>query len=123
MASGVLNTARQVGSAVGLAALGSIATAAAAGSLTKPDNFVSGMRAAMLVAGALALAASVLTLVGQPPGYPARGRLRCGRTSVVQPGKGPPDAERSDPVRQNERAAIPGVAKAHHDPPSTMRVQ
>jgi MFS family permease len=66
VASGVLNTARQVGSAVGLAALGSIATAAAAGSLTKPDNFVSGMRAAMLVAGALALAASVLTLVGQP---------------------------------------------------------
>jgi MFS transporter, DHA2 family, methylenomycin A resistance protein len=65
-AAGVLNTARQVGSAVGLAALGSIATAAAAGSLTKPDNFVSGMRAAMLVAGALALAASVLTLVGQP---------------------------------------------------------
>ncbi|HEY6779200.1 MAG TPA: MFS transporter [Thermoleophilaceae bacterium] len=123
VASGVLNTARQVGSAVGLAALGSIATAAAAGSLTKPDNFVSGMRAAMLVAGALALAASVLTLVGQPPGYPARGRLRCGRTSVVQPGKGPPDAERSDPVRQNERAAIPEVAKAHHDPPSTMRVQ
>ena len=66
VASGVLNTARQVGSAVGLAALGSIAAAVAAGSLTKPDDFVSGMRAAMLVAGALALAASVLTLVGQP---------------------------------------------------------
>jgi EmrB/QacA subfamily drug resistance transporter len=66
VASGVLNTARQVGSAVGLAALGSIATAAAAGSLTNPDDLVSGMQAAMLVAGALLLAASVLTLVGQP---------------------------------------------------------
>ncbi len=66
VASGVLNTARQVGSAVGLAALGSIATAVAAGSLSNRDDFVSGMRAAMLVAGALVLAASLLTLVGQP---------------------------------------------------------
>jgi MFS transporter, DHA2 family, methylenomycin A resistance protein len=66
VASGVLNTARQVGSAVGLAALGSIATAVAGGSLTGSDDFVSGMRVAMLVAGLLALAASVLTLVGQP---------------------------------------------------------
>jgi MFS transporter, DHA2 family, methylenomycin A resistance protein len=66
VASGVLNTARQVGSAVGLATLGSIATAVAGGSLSKSDDFVSGMRAAMLVAGALALAASVLTLVAQP---------------------------------------------------------
>jgi MFS transporter, DHA2 family, methylenomycin A resistance protein len=65
VASGVLNTARQVGSAVGLAALGSIAAAVAAGPLSEPDDLVSGMRAAMLVAGALALAASVLTLVGQ----------------------------------------------------------
>jgi EmrB/QacA subfamily drug resistance transporter len=65
VASGVLNTARQVGSAVGLAALGSIAIAVAGGSLSNPGDFVSGMRAAMLVAGALALAASVLTLVGQ----------------------------------------------------------
>jgi MFS transporter, DHA2 family, methylenomycin A resistance protein len=66
VASGVLNTARQVGSAVGLATLGSIATAVAGGSLSQSDDFVSGMRAAMLVAGALALAASVLTLVAQP---------------------------------------------------------
>lgn len=66
VASGVLNTARQVGSAVGLAALGSIATAVAGGSLGNSDDLVSGMRAAMLVAGALVLAASVLTLVGQP---------------------------------------------------------
>jgi MFS transporter, DHA2 family, methylenomycin A resistance protein len=66
VASGVLNTARQVGSAVGLAALGSIATAVAGGSLTGSDDFVSGMRVAMLVAGLLALAASLLTLVGQP---------------------------------------------------------
>jgi MFS transporter, DHA2 family, methylenomycin A resistance protein len=66
VASGVLNTARQVGSAVGLATLGSIATAVAGGSLSQSDDFVSGMRAAMVAAGALALAASVLTLVAQP---------------------------------------------------------
>jgi MFS transporter, DHA2 family, methylenomycin A resistance protein len=66
VASGVLNTARQVGSALGLATLGSIATAVAAGSLTESDNLVSGMRAAMLVAGAFALAASALTLLAQP---------------------------------------------------------
>jgi MFS transporter, DHA2 family, methylenomycin A resistance protein len=65
VASGVLNTARQVGSAVGLAALGSIATAVAAGPFTDPGDFVSGMRAAMLVAGALVLAASLLALVDQ----------------------------------------------------------
>ncbi|HEX2412644.1 MAG TPA: hypothetical protein VHJ39_15865, partial [Solirubrobacteraceae bacterium] len=51
---------------VGLAALGSIATAVAGGSLSNSDDLVSGMRAAMLVAGALVLAASLLTLVGQP---------------------------------------------------------
>jgi DHA2 family methylenomycin A resistance protein-like MFS transporter len=66
VASGVLNTARQVGSAVGLATLGSIATAVAGGSLSQSADFVSGMRAAMLAAGALALAACVLTLVAQP---------------------------------------------------------
>jgi MFS transporter, DHA2 family, methylenomycin A resistance protein len=66
VASGVLNTARQVGQAVGLAALGSIATAAAGGSLTGSGNLVDGMRVAMLVAGALVLAASVLTFVGDP---------------------------------------------------------
>ena len=65
MASGVLNTARQVGAAVGLAALGSIATAAAGGSLSGSGDFVTGMRVAMLVAGALALAASVLTFAWQ----------------------------------------------------------
>ena len=66
VASGVLNTARQVGSAVGLAALGSIAAAVAAGPLTRADDFVSGMRAAMLVAGALALVACALTWFVRP---------------------------------------------------------
>jgi MFS transporter, DHA2 family, methylenomycin A resistance protein len=61
VASGILNTARQVGAAVGLAALGSIATAVASGSFRNPEDFVSGMRAAMLVGGALALTASLLT--------------------------------------------------------------
>jgi MFS transporter, DHA2 family, methylenomycin A resistance protein len=70
--SGVLNTARQVGAALGLAVLGSIATAVAGGSLTGADDFLSGMRVAMLVAGVLLLAASVLTWVGATPGRVAR---------------------------------------------------
>ena len=70
--SGVLNTARQVGAALGLAALRSIATAVAGGSLTGSDGFLSGMRVAMLVAGALLLAASVLTWVEATPGRVAR---------------------------------------------------
>jgi MFS transporter, DHA2 family, methylenomycin A resistance protein len=67
IASGVLNTARQVGAAVGLAAIGSIATAVAGGSLTGSDDFLSGMRVAMLIAGALVLAAGVLTWRGATP--------------------------------------------------------
>jgi DHA2 family methylenomycin A resistance protein-like MFS transporter len=61
LASGILNTARQVGAAVGLAALGSIATAVASGSFSDAEDFVSGMRLAMLVGGGLALTASLLT--------------------------------------------------------------
>src|ERR671924_629714 len=64
--------ARRVGSAVGLGALGWIATAVAAGPLRDADDLVSGMRVAMLVAGGLALAASVLTVVAEPgAGRPA----------------------------------------------------
>ena len=62
VASGVLNTSRQVGAAVGLAALTSIGTAVA-GSWTDPADFVTGMRWAMTVAGVLVLAASALVLV------------------------------------------------------------
>ncbi len=59
VASGVLNTSRQVGAAVGLAALTSIGTAVA-GSWSDPADFVTGMRWAMTVAGVLVLAASAL---------------------------------------------------------------
>jgi EmrB/QacA subfamily drug resistance transporter len=61
VASGVLNTARQVGSSIGLAALGAIAAGAAAGSLLDPAGFVEGMRTAMIVGGALPLIAAVVT--------------------------------------------------------------
>jgi MFS family permease len=71
VASGVLNTARQVGSAVGLAALGSIATAAAGGALSGSGDFVTGMRVTMLVAGALVLVVAVLTVAAQRDTYPA----------------------------------------------------
>jgi MFS family permease len=66
VASGVLNTARQIGTAVGLAALTSIGAAVAAGPFSDPEDFVSGMRAAMIVGGVLAIAAGVLTLVVRP---------------------------------------------------------
>jgi DHA2 family methylenomycin A resistance protein-like MFS transporter len=66
VASGVLNTARQIGTAVGLAALTSIGASVAAGPFSDPEDFVSGMRAAMIVGGVLAIAAGVLTLVVRP---------------------------------------------------------
>ena len=58
VASGVLNTSRQVGAAVGLAALTAIGVAAAGGPWSNPTAFVSAMRWAMIVAGVLILASS-----------------------------------------------------------------
>lgn len=63
VASGVLNTSRQVGAAVGLAALTAIGVAAAGGPWSNAASFVTGMRWAMIVAGALVLAASALVFV------------------------------------------------------------
>ena len=63
VASGVLNSARQVGSGIGLAALGSIGAAAASGPVSDPSAFVDGMRVAMLIAGAFALSATALTFL------------------------------------------------------------
>jgi len=57
VASGVLNTSRQVGASVGLALLTAVGTAVADGPWSNPGDFVSGMRWAMIVAGALVLAA------------------------------------------------------------------
>ena len=59
VASGVLNTSRQVGASVGLAALTSIGTAVA-GPWSDNAAFVTGMRWAMTVAGVLVLAATAL---------------------------------------------------------------
>jgi MFS transporter, DHA2 family, methylenomycin A resistance protein len=95
IASGVLNTARQVGSALGLAALGSIATAVAGGSLTGSDDFLSGMRVAMLVAGALLLAASALTWLGAAPGRVAPRPAAASQAPGAASSRSPRPAERA----------------------------
>jgi DHA2 family methylenomycin A resistance protein-like MFS transporter len=64
VASGVLNTSRQVGASVGLAALTSIGTAVAPGPWSDPAAYVDGMRWALIVAGTLILATVVLAFAG-----------------------------------------------------------
>ena len=61
VASGVLNTARQVGAAVGLPALSALGLAASPGPWSEPGAFVLGMRVALAAGGALVLAAALLT--------------------------------------------------------------
>lgn len=57
LASGVNNTARQAGGAIGIAAFGAVA-----GSATSRDTFVSGMHATGLATAALFLVAAVATV-------------------------------------------------------------
>lgn len=61
VASGVLNTARQAGAAVGLPALSALALAASPGPWSDPENFVAGMRVALVAAGALVFAGALLS--------------------------------------------------------------
>jgi len=61
LASGVNNTARQAGGAIGIAAYGAVA-----GPATKPDHFVSGMHTTGLLTAGLFLAAAVATLARIP---------------------------------------------------------
>jgi MFS family permease len=67
VASGVLNAARQVGTAVGLPALSALG-AAAVGPAGWSDaaSFVLAMRVALTAAGGLVLAAALLTAIAQP---------------------------------------------------------
>jgi len=68
VASGVLNTARQVGAAVGLPALSALAIAASPGPWSDPAAFAASMRVALVVAGVLVLAAALATAALRPAG-------------------------------------------------------
>jgi hypothetical protein len=57
--SAVLNSARQVGGSMGIAAMGAI-IAAEAGSRRTPDAFVDGFSTALMVASLVALAGAVV---------------------------------------------------------------
>ena len=63
LASGVNNTARQAGGAIGIAAFGALA-----GSAADSDSFISGLHTAGLVTAALFLTATLATLVLIGPG-------------------------------------------------------
>ncbi|MBH5337110.1 MFS transporter [Streptomyces pactum] len=75
LASGIVNTTYQVGSALGLAALTALATSQGAGELGNLPALTDGFSAAFLAAAAVAGAGALLTLVlmrgGRPGGAPA----------------------------------------------------
>jgi len=64
LASGIVNTTYQVGSALGLAVVAAIATANGAGQVDDIDALVRGFGAAFAVASAIALAGAVVAAVG-----------------------------------------------------------
>jgi sugar phosphate permease len=63
LASGIVNTSYQVGSAVGLAVVSAIAAAFGASRLGDPVALTQGYSAAFIAAGALALIGAVLTMI------------------------------------------------------------
>lgn len=63
LASGIVNTSYQVGSAVGLAVVSAIAAAFGAGQLGDPEALTEGYSAAFIAAGALALLGALLTMI------------------------------------------------------------
>ena len=69
LASGIVNTSYQVGSALGLAAMTALATAHGAGQLGNPQALTDGFSAAFLGAAGIAVAGALLALVTlrQPP--------------------------------------------------------
>jgi len=75
LASGIVNTSYQVGSALGLAAMTALATSQGAGQLGDPQALTDGFSAAFLGAAGIAVAGALLALVTlrQPPqgGEPA----------------------------------------------------
>ncbi|WP_051393291.1 MFS transporter [Glycomyces arizonensis] len=74
MASGALNTARQIGMALGIAALGTVFTdGLAGGSFAEPGTVATALNRTMVTAGAVGLAGAVLTavLISRRPKTPA----------------------------------------------------
>jgi len=73
LASGIVNTTYQVGSALGLAVMTAVATAQGAGQIGNPTALVDGFQAAFIGAAAVALAGAVLALfvLRQPGAVPA----------------------------------------------------
>jgi len=69
LASGIVNTSYQVGSALGLAAMTALATSQGAGQLGDPQALTDGFSAAFLGAAGIAVAGALLALatLRQPP--------------------------------------------------------
>ncbi len=67
VASGVLNTSRQIGGALGIAMMGAILlsrqSAALADGVSPPEAFVDGFQTALLVAAAIAFAGAITAAV------------------------------------------------------------
>jgi hypothetical protein len=87
LASGIVNTAYQVGSALGLAAMTAVAGSQGADRMGNPEALTDGYSAAFLGAAGVALAGALLAADAAP----ARGRLACargdagGRGRVIDP--------------------------------------
>jgi MFS family permease len=72
LASGIVNTSYQVGSALGLAAMTAVATAHGAGQIANPDALTNGFSAAFLgAAGIAAVGAFLVALTLRDPRQPA----------------------------------------------------
>lgn len=63
LASGIVNTSYQVGSALGLAVVSAVAASFGAGQIGNPEALTSGFSAAFLTAGVIALLGAVVTLM------------------------------------------------------------
>lgn len=75
LASGIVNTTYQIGSAIGLAVITALATSQGADKLSDPAALTEGFQAAFLGAAAIALAGAVLALI----------TLRTRRPAVAEP--------------------------------------
>ncbi|MFE7710302.1 MFS transporter [Streptomyces sp. NPDC057486] len=85
LASGIVNTTYQVGSALGLAALTAVATSQGAGQLGNLPALTVGFSAAFIWAAAIAAAGGVITLLA----------MRSDKVAAAQQATGAPESERA----------------------------